>query len=198
MAMSCCFAHATARSKKREVRDGAGRVVRVVQPQQLRAGGVGGGHLVEAWQPAVLLAQRERKRVAAREHRRDLVHGVAGRRADREIAGVDEAQRQVPDALLRADQRDHLGLRVERHAVAALIPARDGFTELRQALALRVAVVGRVLGRALQRFDDVRRGRQVRVADAERDDIDAPGALLGDEFGDAGEEVRGELLDARR
>ena len=49
----------------------------------------------------------------------------------------------------------------------------DGATQLRQALRLRVAVVRRVARRVDEGVDDVRRRRQVGVADGEADDVDA-------------------------
>jgi hypothetical protein len=52
-----------------------------------------------------------------------------------------------------------------------------------------------VLGRARELVDDVRWAREVGIADAERDDVDALGSGGGDLAVDLGEQVRGELLD---
>ena len=60
---------------------------------------------------------------------------------------------------------------VERHAEAALIPADRGLAKLLHALVRRIAMVARLGGRLLHRGDDVRRRRQVGIADAEVDEI---------------------------
>ena len=66
---------------------------------------------------------------------------------------------------LRAEQRNHLGARIERHAVTARIPRGDS---VRKGLGIadRVDVIMFVARRLAQRVDDVRRGRDIRRADA--------------------------------
>jgi hypothetical protein len=95
----------------------------------------------------------------------------------------------VPDALLGADQAQHLPLRVKGEAEATLVPVSDGAAKLGQALGFRVAVVGRVARRLDQGADDVRRRGDVRVADGEGDDVYPLRPLLGDLAADLGEEV---------
>ena len=69
---------------------------------------------------------------------------------------------------LRAEQRNHLGARIERHAVTARIPRGDS---VRKGLGIadRVDVIMFVARRLAQRVDDVRRGRDIRRADAQID-----------------------------
>jgi len=50
----------------------------------------------------------------------------------------------------------------------------------------------------LRCLDDVRRTRQVRIADSEADDVEASGALLGDAAVDFREQVGRKALDATR
>jgi hypothetical protein len=87
---------------------------------------------------------------------------------------------------------------VQRHAEALLVPAGDRLAQRRQAIGLRIAVVGRGAGRAHQFVDDVGRRRQVGVAHAEADDIDALRPLLGYFLRYADEEIRRQLLDSFR
>ncbi len=102
----------------------------------------------------------------------------------------------MADALLGADKGHHFLRRVERHAETALVPRRNGLAELGQSLRLGVTVVGGLARGLLERGKDVRRRRQVGIADAERDDVDALGLLRRDLLADLGEEVWRELLDA--
>ena len=195
IAMSYFFAKCTARSKKSMIGDGAGRVVRVVEPEHLRAVRDVGRDGVEVGQEAALLGQRQLVRLAAGEHRADLVDRVRGVRHERDVARIDEAERDVADALLRADERQHFLRRIEVNAEAAFVPARDGLAELGQALGLGIAVVRRLARGLAQRVDDVRRRRQVGVADAEGDDVDALCLLRRDLLADLREEIRRQLLD---
>ena len=85
---------------------------------------------------------------------------------------------------------------IEGDAEASFVPARDGLAERGQTFGLGVAVVGGLAGGFAERVDDVRRRRQVGVADAEGDDVDALRLLRGDLLADLREEVRRQLLDA--
>jgi hypothetical protein len=78
----------------------------------------------------------------------------------------------VRDSLLAAEHGDDLGLRVDGDAEPIRVEGRDGFAERGEPAVRRVLVRGRLRDRALQRLDDRRRRRQVRVADPERDDVD--------------------------
>ena len=85
---------------------------------------------------------------------------------------------------------------IERQAEARL---HEGGGRLAEALhpdVRRVAVRRRIARRLGQRGDDVRRRRQVGIADAEIDEVLPLLALLVLERVDAREEVRGQLADA--
>jgi hypothetical protein len=86
---------------------------------------------------------------------------------------VDEGRRHVGDAFLGTDERDDFFFRIELDAEALLVPSGHRLTVFHEAGAARVAMVDR-LARALdQLFDDRSRRRDVRIADAEIDQIDA-------------------------
>jgi hypothetical protein len=77
----------------------------------------------------------------------------------------------VRQALLGADHRDGLRIRVEVHAVATLVPLGDGGAQVRYAAGSGVAVVARVPRGLADLLDHVRGRRQVGVAHAEVDDV---------------------------
>ena len=107
----------------------------------------------------------------AREDRSPDVDRVRRRRHERGVARTDEREHQVREAFLRTDGGTDLGLEVERHAELALVQRGDGFAQLRDALARRVAMVARVAHRLDQLLDrDVGR-RQIGVAEREVDDV---------------------------
>ncbi len=113
------------------------------------------------------------------------------RRADEvQVAGVGERQGKWGDALLGADEADHLvGLVQVRHAEALGVPTRHGLAEGRQALVVRVAVVGGVLGGFVEGVHDESGGRQIGVADAQADDVHAARGDLLLHAVDLGEQV---------
>ncbi len=79
--------------------------------------------------------------------------------------------------------------------MAALVVPRHRLAQLRQAVGLRVAMVGRVIGGALQRLQHVWRRRQVWVANAKGDDVHALGALGCRLLADLGKQIGWQLLD---
>ena len=179
-----------------DARDCARGVVRVVEPEELRAVGDVPRDGFEVGEEAVVFSQRQRVGRAAGEHDPDLVDGIGGVGDEGCVAGVDEAEGDVGDALLRADEGHELLFGVEGDAKASLVPLGGRAAEVGEAFGFRVAVVGGVAGGLAEGVDDVGRGGQVGVADAEGDDVDALGLLGRDLLGDLGEEVGRELLDA--
>ncbi len=178
------------------VRHGAGGIVGVVQPEHPRARRHVGGDRLQVGQKAVLLAKWQRVRLASGEHRPDGIHRICGIRHQRHVARIDEAQCDVPDAFLRPDERQHLFRRIELYPEAAFVPVGHGLAEFREPLRFRITVVRRLLCGRGQRVDDVRRRRQVGVADAERDDVDPLRLLLRHLLADLGEQIRRQFLDA--
>jgi hypothetical protein len=179
-------------------RDGRGRIVRIVEIEQLRAPQDVGRHVVEIDEEALLGAQRVRIRRRVAQEGAAEVREVAGLGDDRDVALLEVRHREVHDALLRADQRDDLGDRIEREPEAPLHPAADRLTERHVAQAEAVAVQRRRPSAAIERLDRRLGGRQVGVTRAEIDDVDAAleqRALLERHVG---ERVRREVLEAVR
>ena len=98
--------------------DRAGRVVRVVEEHQPRLPAPRVDR-VEVGRKAELGHERQHDRLGAGKQGAAGVDGVAGVRGERDVAGIEEGEAEVVDALLGADRRDHLGLRIELDAEAA-------------------------------------------------------------------------------
>ena len=144
---------------------------------------------LEVGREAVLGQQRHQHRVGAGHQRPARVDGVPRIGAQRGVARVEEREVEVEDALLRADRRHDLGVRIELDVEAAHVEVRDGLAEVRAAAVGGVLVRLGLGDRLLHRVDDDRRRRAVGVADAQRDDVDALRALGGDLALELGEQV---------
>ena len=179
-----------------DVGECAGGIVGVVDPEHSRLLTHVCGDGVEVGQEVVLLGQGQVVRRTAGEHRADRVDGVGRVGDERDVTRVDEAERGVGDAFFGSDQRDDLGGRVERDLESLGHPAGDALAQLGQTLGLGVAVVGGHVGVLMQRFEDVRVGRQVGVADAEGDDAHAFFSLGCDLSRYFYEEVRRKVSDS--
>ena len=79
----------------------------------------------------------------------------------------------VGKALLRAQRGDDLGVGVELHPEAARVIGGLGPAQPGDALGGGIAVGARPPDRFLELLDDMGRGRQVRIAHAEVDDVGA-------------------------
>ncbi len=173
------------------VRDhGAGGVVGVVEVEKVRSLCDGGRNRLQLRHEAVLCRERQVMDLRAREHRARRVRRVARVRRQGDVAGIEARQGHVGDSLLPAQDRDDLGVRVDVDAEAVPIEARDGLSKRGEAAVRRVLVRLGTLHGFLQCCDYGRRRRQVRVANAERDDVDALGPHGIDAPLDLGEEVR--------
>ena len=102
-----------------------------------------------------------------------MIDGVPGIRHDGDVAGVEHRRREVGDALFRAEQRVQLRERIERQPETPLQVRRGRLPERRQADLERIAAHRRVLDRLGQRRDGHARRREVRVARADVDQVDA-------------------------
>ncbi len=149
--------------------DAAGRAVRVVQHEQLRAPADVGGDAVEVGEVVVLRKERQAMDVAAVVLRVRAGDRVTGDRHERHVTRVDEAGRDHGERGLRADAVVHLGRGIERHAEEALHEARGGFLEGGDPVVGIAAVLGLrdLLGHAAA--DRLGRHRVV-LADAEVDE----------------------------
>ena len=159
----------------------AGGIVRVVEPHHLGRS----RHVVRdgvvLGQPSVALVQGHDVALRACEHGAHRVHRVRRVRHQRDVAGIQEAERRVADAFLRADERQHLGIRVQVNVEPLLVPVGDGAAHFRQAIGFGVAMIRRVLRGRQQPVNDRLWRRYVRVADAEGHHIGAGSALLSND-----------------
>ena len=156
-----------------EGRHGSRWIVRVVDPED---GDTAPGLVVEGVEireEAALLAQGQLPQVRAREQRSTLLHGIARLRDDDRVlrsVGVEDDLGETEDRLLAAEGRDHLAVRIDIDAEAALEPTGNRPAKLREPLGLRIA---HALAQAVdQGLPDRRVGRLARVALAEVDDLD--------------------------
>ena len=161
---------------------GAGRVVRVIEEHPPRLFHDLRRNLLEHRKVGVLRADRNIVGNPAPHEDARPVGGIAGIGHQDDVAGIDPGQDEVVAPLLGADQAQDLRRRIQRHAVAGLVPAGDLLPEGEHPLLLirRIAVVLRVARRPAELVDD-RIGRRLhRVADREADHIHAVGLGLGD------------------
>ena len=112
-------------------------------------------------------------RDATTEAGADGVDRIAGARDQDDIARIDKRQMNVPDSFLRADQGQHFVGRIQRHIETSFVPVGHRGSERQHPFVGGILMVLGVLGRQSQAFDNRSRRRQIRIADAEVDDIDA-------------------------
>ena len=171
------------------VRDRRSRVVRIVEPHQSRALRHLARDRVQVGQPVVLGLQGHRIGLGAGHQCTRDVHRVARVRSQHDVARIDERERHVADAVLGAERRQDLGLRIEPDIESIAVPVGDRAAQLGQAEVRRIAMVVGVRRGLLQDADDPLGRRQVGIADAKRDDIDPRALLLLDLAVDLGEEI---------
>src|SRR5438067_1520176 len=102
------------------------------------------------------------------------------------------------DALLRADERAALFGRVERDVEALMIPGHRRLAKLLHALVRGIAMEAWLRRRLLHRRHDMRRRRQIGIADAEIDQILALRPQRRLLAVDIGKEIGGELANTLR
>ena len=125
--------------------------------------------------------RRHRADHAARHQEAEGVDRIARIRAQDDVAGRGDRLRDVGKALLRAQRRHDLGVRIELHAKAPRVIGGLRLAQPGNAARGRVAVGPRLAQRFLQLLDHMGRRRQVRIAHAEIDDVGAgiPRGRLG-------------------
>jgi hypothetical protein len=151
--------------------------------------------LLQVGEHVLVRAHGDLRHGRAGEDGREQVDRVAGRRHEREVARLDQHPQQVREALLRADRRDRLGLGIELDAEPARVHLADGSAQVRDAAARGVAVVPRPPRRLGELVDGDLRRRDVRVAEAQVDDVLAGAAQLQLQPLDLGERVGREVGD---
>ena len=122
--------------------------------------------------------------------------GVPGVGRQRDVARVEEGEAEVVYALLGADRRNHLRVRVDLDLEPAAVEVGQGCPELLAPPVRRVGVGAGVGHGGLHRLDDVRERRVVGVADPEVDHVDARGALIRHLLLELGELVRRDRAEA--
>ena len=147
-------------------------------------------------EPLVLLQQRHEVGLTVSHDGAGIVGRVSRLGQQNDVARVDETEAGVDDPLFGPDEGDDLLVRVHRHVEALLVPVCDSATELRQALGVGVAVVGGIQDGLVELGQVGRRRGDVRIADAEGDDVSALGTLLGDLAVDLNEEEDREPLQS--
>ena len=163
--------------EKLAIRHRGGRVVRIVEPHEPRSLCDRSRDRVEVRQPVVLGRERHDVRLAGGHERPRHVDRVTRVRGEDDVAGIDERQRHVADPVLGAERWQDLAVRVQRHGEPLAVPVCDCRAQLCEPEVRRVAMISRVRRSLLQHADDALGRRQVRIADTERDHVDA-GALL--------------------
>ena len=174
------------------------RVVRIVQKHQLGLARHVFRNGLEVWQVVVELRQRHYVRHAACKAGPYRIDWIPGARHQDHVAGVHEGQRHVADAFLRANQREDLVGRIERDVEAPLVPVGDRLPEAQHPLVGRILVVLRIAHRLPHLLDDRRGGRQVRIADAQIDDVHPAGDGFLLHLIDRGEQIRRQGPDPAR
>ena len=124
------------------------------------------------------------------------VNRITRVRHQHRVALVDGGQRQVRQTFLGTDGDNRLLFRIQRDAVAALIPGADRLAQARDALRYRIAM-GVVAPRGLDHLvDDMRGCGLVGIAHAEVDNIFTALARLRLQLVDDVEDVGRKPLDA--
>ncbi len=148
--------------------DAAGRVGGRVDDDQPRLRRDAREHVLRLEAEAVLFEQRQRHRRGAGELDGGLVDREAGVRIDDLGAGLAEHRDREIHRHLAAGHDQHVG-RIDVDAVAAVQVGGHRLAHLGDAVGRGVAVVA-VLQRLDRRLDDMARGLEVGLADAEADD----------------------------
>jgi hypothetical protein len=104
----------------------------------------------------------------------------------------------MEDPFLRSDEGLDLLVGIECDPEPPLVERRDRRPELRHPRIRRVTMGSGIAGRLGKGLDDMRRCRQIGIADAEADDVCAARPRLRDLPIDLREQVRGEFLDPFR
>ena len=108
---------------------------------------------------------------AARHEEAEGVDGIGGVGHHHHIARGGDGLGHIGEALLGAEGRDHLGVRIELHAEAALVIGGLGAAQARNALGGGIAVGARLASGLDQFLDHMAGSRQIGVAHAEVDDV---------------------------
>ena len=150
------------------------RIGRVVDDQRQRLRNRMAYRALQGRNEAVVGLDLHRSNHAARHDEAEGMDRIGRVRAQHDVAWRGDGLRHVGEALLRAERGDDLGLRIDFHAEAARIIG--GLCAAKPGDAPRggIAVGARIAHHVAQLIDDGLRGRQVRIAHAQIDDVGAP------------------------
>ncbi len=172
-----------------------GGVVGVAQEHHLGLGEHICRNVVEVGQEVVLLVHRHEVALATGEDAAGLIDGIAAAGNERVVAGIDECEEDVRDALFGADEGDDLVVGVDIDIEAVLHPLGARLAIGLRAVVAGVSVVVRLARGIRHRVYDVVRGRHVGITDTERDDVDPLSLLRLLLAVDLGEQVRRQIGD---
>jgi hypothetical protein len=171
-------------------RDAAGRVVGIIQVQDLGAPELIRRHFGPIEQEPLLPAQRDLSDVSAQHVCAAEVRVVPWIWHDRHVTRIDVEQWQVRDPLLGADEGQDLVKGVDPDIEPFPHPFRDLQPELGQAALERITAHSLFGDRLLDRRDRLRRRHLVGIACTQVDDIDPLLDQLGLDLRDIGQRVR--------
>ena len=161
---------------------GAGRHVGVVDPHEFDAVERQRLELIEVGLPPVLLVEVVGEDFGLGQPAHRAVSGVAGVGYQHPVAGVEEGEADVQDALFRADERLNFALGVEFYAIPAGIPVGKSLPQFGNAHVGLVAVGVGAPALGAERLDGIGVGRPVGAPDAQADDVETLGVESGNLF----------------
>nr|QNO42018.1 hypothetical protein JAMFHPCN_00001 [Methanosarcinales archaeon ANME-2c ERB4]QNO42525.1 hypothetical protein KMCHGNIM_00015 [Methanosarcinales archaeon ANME-2c ERB4]QNO48721.1 hypothetical protein IBEPLGGF_00001 [Methanosarcinales archaeon ANME-2c ERB4] len=158
--------------KKREISDCRSRVVRIIEKDQFGFICDVRRYCVQIGQETGFCEKRHSVGHAACKERPDFVDRVCRIRHKHDVARVYERKRDVRNPFFRSDECEYLPHRVKRDIKRLFVPFGCRLPKGQHSCVRGVLVPLRVVRGRTQRIDDVGWRWQVRIADAEIDDID--------------------------
>ena len=165
--------------KESQIRNSRGRVVRVVEEEELcllkdicRDG-------VQVRQEVVFSLQGQWVRLSARKLGPYLIDRIAGVGIEHNISGVDKSERDMCHSFLGPDQGKDLGVRVELNTLILLAPVSRRLPELIKPVVGRITVRPRVPDSLAHSLHNMRMGGQVRVSYPKVDHVDSLSLSFG-------------------
>jgi hypothetical protein len=143
----------------------------------------------------IVRLDRDRADHAAGHQEAESMDRIGRVRAQDHVAGRGDRLRHIGKALLGAERRNNLGIRVQLDAETAGIIGGLRAAKARNALGGRIAVGARVLHDLAQFIDHRLRRRKIRIAHAEIDDISSTRSRAGFQTVDLFENVRRQTPD---
>ena len=155
------------------------RHVGIIGPHQFHSREVHLLQLLEVGLPTVVLAQIVVHDIRTEDLRERGVGGVAGIGHQHAIPRIHEGQRHVEDTLLRADQRQHLGLPIQIYIVPTLVEESHRLAQFgcshRHLIAMGIGVVSHLT----EFFHRLGRRGHIGTADRKTDNVLTLGVHLG-------------------